>query len=217
MLTDTQLAMIIHEVRNPLTTIEMGLRYAQKMLHSDVDQQRLDLALDESQRLKQLLTEILTYAKPQVLQCTEFNVAHFFEHLLLQIQDLPEAAERQINYVNHSPHLVVMADTNKLKQVFLNLFRNALEAIAPQETVSCSISHNSQGNCVCICIHNGGTPIPPEILPYLATPFYSTKPYGSGLGLAISQRIITAHRGELEIISSHSGTTVSVYLPIMPL
>jgi GAF domain-containing protein len=87
-------AMIVHEVRNPLTTIEMGLRHAQKVLHSNADQQRLALALDESKRLKQLLNEILSYAKPQVLQCLNLNIGQFFDDLLSQIQDLPEASER---------------------------------------------------------------------------------------------------------------------------
>jgi signal transduction histidine kinase len=209
-------ATIVHEVRNALTTIEMGLRYAQKVLHSDADRQRLALALDESHRLKQLLTEILNYAKPQVLQCSWLNIRQFFDRLLLQIQDLPEAAEHHITYVNDAPEVAVMADANKLKQVFLNLFRNAFEAIASQETVSCSINYGILTNWICVRIHNGGTPIPPQLLPQLTTPFYTTKPSGTGLGLAISKQIITAHGGELEIISSSTGTTVSVYLPIMP-
>lgn len=209
-------AMIVHEVRNPLTTIEMGLRYVQRMLHPDIDRQRIVLALDECQRLKHLLAEILSYAKPQILQCSTLNIDQFFENLLIQIQDLPEAAERHITYVNDAPDVAVMADVNKLKQVFLNLFRNAFEAIAPQERVTCSVEHGIRANWIGICIHNGGTPIPPELLPQLTTPFCSTKPSGTGLGLAISKRIITAHGGELEITSSSTGTTVSVYLPIMP-
>jgi signal transduction histidine kinase len=208
-------AMIVHEVRNPLTTIEMGLRYAQKVLHSDADRQRLALAIDEAQRLKQLLTEILNYAKPQVLQWSNLNIDQFFDDLLPQIQDLPEAAERHITYINDSPEVAVMADANKLKQVFLNLFRNAFEAIAPQETVSCSIDGSVRKNWICVSIHNGGTPIPSELLPQLTTPFCSTKPSGTGLGLAISKRIITAHGGELEIVTSPTGTTVSVYLSVM--
>lgn len=208
-------AMIVHEVRNPLTTIEMGLRYAQKMLHSDADQQRISLALAESQRLKLLLAEILSYAKPQVLQCAKLNIDQFFDDLLIQIQDLPEAAERHITYVNDAPDVVVMADANKLKQVFLNLFRNAFEAIAPQETVTCAVEHRIRAGGIGIRIHNGGTPIPPELLPQLTTPFCSTKPSGTGLGLAISKRIIIAHGGELEIVASSTETIVNVYLPIV--
>lgn len=208
-------AMIVHEVRNPLTTIEMGLRYAQKMLHADADRRRIALALDESQRLKHLLADILSYAKPQILQYSKLNIDQFFDDLLIQIQDLPEAAERNISYVNDTSNVAVMVDVNKLKQVFLNLFRNAFEAIAPQEMVTCSVDQGIGVNWIGIHIHNGGTPIPPELLPQLTTPFCSTKPSGTGLGLAISKRIITAHGGELEIASSNTGTTVSVYLPIM--
>jgi signal transduction histidine kinase len=205
--------MIVHEIRNPLTTIEMGLRHAQKVLRSDSDQQRLMLALGESYRLQNLLTEILHYAKPQVLQLSKFNVSQFLDDLLMQIQDLPEASERCVTCINDFPEAEVTADVDKLKQVFLNLFRNAFEAIAPQETVHCTIVQDMNPNRICIQIHNGGTPIPPELLPQITTPFCSTKPSGTGLGLAISKRIITAHEGELTIASSNSGTTVSIYLP----
>jgi len=95
------------------------------------------------------------------------------------------------------------------------LFRNAFEAIAPQETVSCFMTDTISSNQICISSHNGGDPIPPELLPKLATPFCSNKPSGTGLGLAISKRIISAHDGELEITSSDSGTTVTVCFPIL--
>jgi signal transduction histidine kinase len=208
-------ATIVHEVRNPLTTIEMGLRYAHKVLDTDADRQRLDLALSESHRLKHLLQEILSYAKPQVLQLTRFQIGEFIKDLLLQVRDLPEALDRQIDYLSLCPEIEAMADIDKLKQVFLNLFRNACEAIEPNETVSCRILPQPDSDRVCIQIHNGGNPIPPASLHLLTTPFYSTKPAGTGLGLAISQRIITAHGGELKIVSSGSGTTVNVLLPII--
>jgi signal transduction histidine kinase len=207
-------ATIIHEVRNPLTTIEMGLRYAWKVLDSDADRQRLDLALSESQRLKHLLQEILSYAKPQVLRLTRVQISEFLNDLLLQVRDLPEAIDRQIDHVSLCPEIEVMADIDKLKQVFLNLFRNACEAIEPDQTVSCRILLQPGSDRVCIQIHNGGNPIPPASLHLLTTPFYSTKPAGTGLGLAISQRITVAHGGELAIVSSGSGTTVNVLLPI---
>jgi signal transduction histidine kinase len=206
-------AMIVHEVRNPLTTITMGLNHAQKVLQADADRQRLALALSESHRLNHLLNEILCYAKPQVLQLSRLNIHEFLDDLLRQIQELPEACDRQIDYIKGLPDVELMADADKLKQVFLNLFRNACEAIAPQETVSCSIHKSISTDSICIRIHNGGTPIPPELLPQLATPFCSTKPSGTGLGLAISKRIVIAHGGELAIASSSSGTTVNVHLP----
>ena len=208
-------ALIVHEIRNPLTTIEMGLNYAKKLLPVASDQKRLALALNESYRLKQLLTEILLYTKPQVLKRSRVNLSDFLSDLLIQLRDMPEAVDRQIELTCPQTDIHVSADQDKLKQVFINLVRNAFEAIAPGEKIRCEISpsHLEQ---VCIHIHNGGEPIPPEILPQLTTPFCSTKPSGTGLGLAIVKRIVTAHDGELTIHSSAIGTTVSVQLLIVP-
>ncbi|MCY6493463.1 GAF domain-containing sensor histidine kinase [Leptolyngbya sp. GGD] len=208
-------ALIIHEIRNPLTTIEMGLNYAKKRLLNTSDQKRLALALNESQRLKQLLTEILLYTKPQVLKRSRLNLGDFLSELLIQLKDMPEATDRQIELTFTQPDIHISADRDKLKQVFINLVRNAFEAISPGEKIRCEIS-SLHSERVCIHIHNNGEPIPPEILPHLTTPFCSTKPSGTGLGLAIVKRIITAHDGELTIHSSAAGTTVSVQLSIVP-
>jgi signal transduction histidine kinase len=124
-----------------------------------------------------------------------------------------EAIDRQIDYDCVCSEIKVMADIDKLKQVFLNLFRNACEAIEPGETASCQILPQPDSDRVCIQIHNGGNPIPAAALHFLTTPFYTTKPTGTGLGLAISQRILLAHGGELVIKSSDSGTIVHVLLP----
>jgi signal transduction histidine kinase len=206
-------SMIVHEIKNPLTTIELGLRHAQKISHSDADQQRLELALSESHRLKHLLNEILCYAKPQTLRLTTININQFLADIFLQVQDLPEATARHLSYNTSLPAVIVMGDIDKLRQVFLNLFRNAFEAIEPQETVNCSITQGEHTDWVCIAIHNGGRPIPQAILARIGQPFCSTKPSGTGLGLAISQRIILAHGGELTIASTSSGTIVRIHLP----
>ena len=118
----------------------------------------------------------------------------------------------------------ILGDLNKLKQVFINLFRNACEAIAPGDTVTCELSNGTNPAQVCICIHNGGDPIPPEILPRLTEPFCSTKASGTGLGLAIVQRMEASRRMEVQLpeLSIQSDalsaevycTTVSVQLPV---
>ncbi|MGV0027664.1 ATP-binding protein [Phormidesmis priestleyi] len=207
-------ATIVHEVRNPLTTIEMGLKYAQTTLPAASAQERLELSLSESYRLKHLLNEILLYAKPQVTQLSRLKLGELLEELLLQMREMPEAIERQIKLTNALPGVEVLGDLDKLKQVFINLFRNALEAIAPGDLVSCEIVRGASSKQVCIQIHNGGDPIPPEILPKLSEPFCSTKPTGTGLGLAIVKSIVVAHCGELTITSTTEGTTVSVQLAI---
>lgn len=205
-------AMIVHEVRNPLTTIDLGLKYAQTVLPLSA-QERLNLSIGESGRLKQLLNEILLYAKPQILQPLKLNLGDLLEQLLIQIREMPEAVERRIELTNALPEVEVLGDVDKLKQVFINLFRNALEAIPAGDRVNCDLSCVSSHSC--IRIQNGGDPIPLDILPKLTEPFCSTKPSGTGLGLAIVKRIVTAHGGDLTIASTTEGTTVSVYLPIV--
>jgi signal transduction histidine kinase len=192
----------------------MGLKYAQTALPAASAQERLELSLSESYRLKHLLNEILLYAKPQVTQLSRLKLGELLEELLLQTREMPEASERQIKLTNVLPDVEVLGDLDKLKQVFINLFRNALEAIAPGDLVSCEIIGGASPKQVCIQIHNGGDPIPPEILPKLTEPFCSTKPTGTGLGLAIVKRIVVAHGGELTITSTTEGTTVSVQLAV---
>jgi signal transduction histidine kinase len=109
-----------------------------------------------------------------------------------------------------------MGDVNKLKQVFINLFRNACEAVSPGDRITCQLTQNSNQKFIDIQIHNGGEVIPTEILPKLMQPFCSTKPSGTGLGLAIVKRIVTAHGGTIQIQSDlESGTTVTVQFPVV--
>lgn len=209
-------AMIVHEVRNPLTTIMMGLEYARSQLAGTGKEDRLQLSLDESDRLQQLLNEILLYAKPQILKLTTVNMSHFLPEFLNQVQTLPEANQRLIILQNKTSDAQIMGDLNKLKQVFFNLLRNACEAIAPGEQITCEIACNPPQTHLSIQIQNGGDPIPPDILPKLMQPFCSTKSSGTGLGLAIVKRIVTAHGGTIHIQSEAPiGTTVTVQLPLI--
>ena len=213
-------AMIVHEVRNPLTTIMLGLRHAMKKLAATSSHDRLSLSLSEADRLEQLLNEILLYAKPQILHLSRINLDHFLRELLKQMGEMPEATGRPIELTHSTPGIEILGDANKLKQVLINLFRNAWEAIAPGDIVRCEmgvcdIEGEANADHVFICIHNGGAPIPPDILPRLTEPFCSTKPLGTGLGLAIVKRIVMAHGGELIIQSNAvAGTTVRVQIPL---
>jgi len=208
-------ATIVHEIRNPLTTMLLGLKYFQKTILTESAQERLSLALGEASRLERLLHEILLYAKPQVLQLCELDVNEFIHELLPPIREMPEAVERQIEFIPASPAVKILGDKDKLKQVFINIVRNACEAVPAGDIVRWEVdcSHTDK---VYIHIHNGGDPIPPEVLVKLSQPFFSTKSSGTGLGLAITKRIVNAHNGELFIYSDLTrGTTVSVKLPVV--
>jgi PAS domain S-box-containing protein len=209
-------AMIVHEVRNPLTTVLMGLTALRSVELPTRNQQHLALAIEDAERLQRLLNEILLYARQQVLQCGELELNAFVADLLESLRSLAGMAERNIQFISSLPPVWALGDRDKLKQVFVNLIRNACEAIEPGEAITCRLDPGTNDSRLCISIHNGGQPIPAEVLAKLGTPFFTTKPSGNGLGLAIVRRIVEAHSGELFIQSDPgSGTIVSIQLPLI--
>jgi hypothetical protein len=206
-------SMIVHEIRNPVTTIMMGLNHFQKIYTSERDRMRVALALDEAHRLQNLLQEILLYAKPQQLNLEKLELNSWIQTILPTLREMPEAEARQIEFFPLSSTVDILIDRDKFKQVLINLVRNACEAIAPGEVVSCRIE--SQPQEVWISIHNQGEPIPTELLSKLTQPFCSGKPGGTGLGLAIVKRIVDAHGGSLSIQSDAlKGTKIKIKLPL---
>ncbi len=205
-------ATIVHEIRNPLTTVMMGLTYFERLNLGDSAQVRLELAVGEGHRLTRLLSEILQYSKPQVLQLTELDINEFIAGMLESVRQMPEAQGRYIVFQPATTATWVRGDLDKLKQVLINIVRNACEAIAVGETVSWVVDNSVLGQ-VYIQVHNGGSVISSEVLQRMLEPFYTTKSCGTGLGLAIVKRIVEAHGGELSILSTvDAGITVSVRL-----
>ncbi len=207
---------IVHEIRNPYTTMKLGLEYFRRIALSEPAQVRLSLALSEANRLEQLLREILLYAKPPALQLTELEMNVFVAAMLEEFRSMPEALGRQIEFAPALTTARLLGDPDKLKQILINVVSNACEAVAAGDIVHLAVDNQVVGKRVCLRIHNGGDPIPPEVLPRLTELFYTTKSSGTGLGLAIVKRLIDAHGGELFIQSSEKeGTTVSVCLPML--
>ena len=208
-------SMIVHEIRNPLTTIGMGLKSLGRLDLSEVDRLRLNLASEEEGRLKELLNEILQYAKPQVLETSTLDLNQLVQETVMVLAEQPELASRQIDLSLHSAPLAVAGDRAKLKQVLINLISNACEAVNPGDKVTVTLDHIADFSQAQVQVHNGGDPIPADILPKLTQPFFSTKSAGNGLGLAIVKRIIEAHQGILNIQSSlEAGTCISMNLPL---
>ncbi|MGJ3253270.1 MAG: PAS domain S-box protein [Elainellaceae cyanobacterium] len=208
-------AMIVHEVRNPLTTVLMGLNSFKSLELPERAHARLELALEEGDRLQRLLSEILLYAKRQTLQTTDINLGKFLSDVLDTLCGMPTSVGLKLEFCKPSDPVIITGDRDKLKQVFINLFENACDASPPGNAVTCRTLCEPTHHHVSIQIHNDGEPIPAEILPKLTKPFFTTKSSGNGLGLAIVKRIVESHGGRLTIESAlEQGTTISVVLPI---
>ncbi|NJM67514.1 MAG: PAS domain S-box protein [Acaryochloris sp. RU_4_1] len=208
-------SMIVHEIRNPLTTLLMGLNAFKRLELPEQYQTYRSLALDEGERLQRLLNQILLYAKPQNLASSALELNGFVMEMLDSLQEMPAAASKQLEFRASPTPIQVLADRDKLKQVIINLVANAFEAVEVGEAITLAVQP-VPGNRVWIQVHNGGTPIPTDILPKLTQPFVTTKPNGTGLGLAIVKQVVEAHGGELRIESTAiSGTTITAQLPVM--
>ncbi|MGD1898624.1 MAG: ATP-binding protein [Phormidesmis sp.] len=211
-------SMIVHEIRNPLTTVQMGLNALQGLDLSERDRTRLTLALEEEHRLRQLLNEILQYAKPQVLETTKINLNRLVAETVATLAEQPSIESRKLNVVLPSAEVAIEGDSDKLKQVLINLISNACEAVAAGESIEISLFYPAgESEQISLEVCNGGDPIPPNILAQLTKPFFSTKSSGNGLGLAIVKRIIEAHKGSLCFVSTaETGTRATVQLPLNP-
>ncbi|GEM_PF-1027109 len=208
-------ASIVHEIRNPYSTIKLVLEYFNKLDLSVEVKKRLNLAVDEAKRLEKLLGEILLYAKPQILDVSHIDINKCIHKVLDLQRNLPQIINKKIEFYPATTEPVVQGDEDKIKQVLINIIQNACEAVNSGEKVKLNVDSNLNRQEIYIKIRNGGEPIPPDILPLLTQPFFSTKSSGTGLGLAITKRIVEVHNGEFMIESNaEEGTLVTVKFPM---
>ncbi|SEU32124.1 PAS domain S-box-containing protein [Paenibacillus sp. NFR01] len=201
---------VAHEIRNPLTTLRGFLQLQQEKqllvpLH-------VKLMLSELERINMIVSEFLILAKPQAVHFQLKDVRDILKDVtsLLGSQAHLFSIEFESNFADTPAW--VHCEENQLKQVFINIVKNAMEAM-PQGGKITLVQKNI-GDTIWIEISDEGEGIPEDILPKLGEPFFTNKETGTGLGLMISQRIIQAHKGLLEIYSDYGhGTTVAIKLP----
>lgn len=210
-------AHVAHEIRKPLMLIG---GFARQVAHCDSlkgdekDRQKLDIVVEEVRRLEKLLDGVRLLTRPST-SSNKRSVA--LNQLLHETLDLFETVVKDHHIkleidLARGP-LMIEADPDQLKQVFLNILYNAIEAIQDNGTIR--ITSNVTGREAEIVIADNGPGIPGELQEKIYDPFYTTKRDGTGLGLAISKSIIEDHGGALDLQSqSGKGTSFVVRLPI---
>ncbi len=218
-------AHLAHEIKNPLS----GIRGAAQLLSKKVRDEKLndytEVIIREADRLNLILNEMLDFTRPARLKKKDLNIHKVLDSVLLLLQ---EGASPSAFIKIYDPSLPpVSGDENQLTQVFLNLIKNAKEALGKDGTVQIITrmitdfyiieeGAKTGGKMAAVEIKDNGCGIKPEDIEKIFTPFFTTKPKGSGLGMAISLKIIKEHSGLLKIDSTPGkGTTVSVFLPIV--
>jgi two-component system sensor histidine kinase PilS (NtrC family) len=208
-------ASIAHEIRNPLA----AMRGSIQMLHSEMDSdsaqtELMEIILRESDRLNQIITDFLSYARPRSLTPARVDVGDLMHQTFALMRHSPEIAANQ-NIVEELPNeaLFAEADEGQLKQVFWNLARNALQAMPDGGTLRATLEINSDDR-LRIAFTDTGRGMSPEQVEHLFEPFSSTTG-GTGLGLSIVYQIIRDHGGTINVRSRvGQGTTITVELPV---
>ncbi|WP_160719085.1 PAS domain S-box protein [Bacillus sp. USDA818B3_A] len=203
-------AAVAHEIRNPLTPIKgfMQLLDAEK----EINPVYLRIVFDELQRMEGIISEFLTMAKPHTEKLRLVYVDELVHQVIQLVERDAERAQKSLYVDVEQPNVSIMGDPNSLKQVLLNVIKNALESLSEMGQVHTTVKTDISG--VIIKVSDNGCGISSNRLQKLGEPFYSTKEKGTGLGLITCYRIIEAHQGKISIDSEEGkGTTVTIWLP----
>lgn len=202
---------IAHEIRNPLTSL-IGFS---KFLKTKIDKyhEYFDIMLVELDRINSIVQEFMALAKPQASQFRKHDLNRIIGSVLTLLETQAILKDVQIVPQFDSEVTELFCDENQLKQVFVNVLKNAIEAMPSGGIITITLT-NIDAQHIAVSIVDEGTGIPEDQLPKLGGPFFTTKDSGTGLGLMICYRIIEGHQGKMDIKSVPGiGTTVSIKLP----
>jgi two-component system, LuxR family, sensor kinase FixL len=212
---------IAHELNNPLGIISLRLEAVlAKTPPGDPRRSALEIIEQELDRMSSLVANLLQFSRPGREAVSSVDLSEEMNRTLDLMHHQMRKRGIDVRPVYGPEHQIVLADRQKLRQVFLNLVANACDAMSAGGTLTLRIQRQPLGSGaqgVMIEFVDTGHGIPPEVLPKVMDPFFSTKEEGkgTGLGLAICRRIVQEHRGTIRIDSAvGKGTTVRIALPV---
>ena len=211
-------ASMAHEIRNPLGAITNSLEALKTYGPTDADDSELFEILDkEIDRLNKLVEDFLTYSRPSRLNVEKTDIRQLIAETLKIFKMSEKTQGITIREVSPSHIPLLQLDNDKIKQVLLNIFFNALQAMPPGKgTLSVQTTYKETESEVEVNIADTGSGMSDDVLPRVFEPFFSTKDAGMGLGLNIAHKIIREHGGYISIFSKvNYGTQVQLNLPII--
>jgi two-component system, LuxR family, sensor kinase FixL len=214
-------ASIAHELNNPLGTVSLRIEGVLDRMPADDPRRRpLEIVEQEVARMARLVANLLQFSRPGRDQVSSIQVC---DEIVMTFELTSHHLKRRGVAVetDFAPDVpIIFADRQQLRQVFLNLFTNAADAMPAGGRLTPRVRTGElppARPAIVVEVIDTGTGIPPEDLDRVMDPFFTTKPegQGTGLGLAICRRIVRKHQGTLEIDSREGeGTTVRITLPI---
>jgi signal transduction histidine kinase len=215
---------IAHEIRNPIAAAKSLVQQMGEDPQSVENVEYAKVALGELDRVERRISHLLKYAKEEEYTFAPVNVATVVDAALTQMRAKLDAAKVSVvrNYIAGP---TVLADSEKLRQVFANILDNAIDALDTVvegrrvevfiENGARAAANGSRGDAATVRVRDNGCGIPADKVDRIFNPFFTTKEKGTGLGMAISRKIVEAHEGAIDVVSETGrGTEFLVTLPL---
>jgi signal transduction histidine kinase len=203
-----------HEIRNPLTAIRSSLQYLESKQADPATRKLLAAALQETGRINDIVSALLAFSRPAEIVRERYDLRQTLQESLdlVSFQARTQGVSLQRDFPE-SP-LWVQGDRSQLKQLFLNVFLNAIQAMPDGGEMRVEAAAKEGGKAA-VAVADTGQGIPAENLERVFDPFFTTKKGGTGLGLSICYNIAKSHGGDIEVLSRPGrGTTLLVRLPL---
>lgn len=204
---------IAHEIRNPLTSLKGFLQLLQAGVEAKSDYYKI--MEDEIQKIETITSELLFISKPMTDHKKNEKVSPLLKDVIILLSSQAKMAGIEIS-LNIIDDPVIMCDRSQIKQIFINLIKNAIESMKSGGKVEVNIKQDNKRNRCIIDVIDEGEGISPEIIHKLTEPFFTTKKNGTGLGLMITNEILQRHGGRLDIYIAENkkGSHFQVSLPL---
>ncbi len=203
---------VAHEIKNPLTTLKGYTEYLRDETRDDEKKKLFDILLEEIERINFIAGEFMVLGKPDTYDFSKTDVISTVKHIAFFLQN--EAKKRNIKFefdINVD-EAFVNGEVSQLKQVFLNILKNAMEAMPSGGDILIKVY--KKGKEIELSFKDEGIGIPKNQLSRVGQPFFTTKQNGNGLGLMVSYKIIENHLGKIVLDSKEdAGTTFTILLP----
>lgn len=208
----SSISKLTHELKNPIAVCK-GYLEMMNLKDQEKSTKYLKIITNEITRSKTIIDEFSDYGKLKKIEKEEMDLAYLFEDIKDVLEPLFKKNKSEL-VINIKNEIYIKGDYNKLKQVFINLLKNTLEAKKENVTLQTEVKIIESKNKVLIKVIDNGIGMTKETLAHVSEVFFTTKQNGTGIGLAFSKEVIELHQGTLSIKSKYNeGTSIIVQLP----
>ena len=210
-------ASIAHEIRNPLTSVKLNIqKISESSCWGEIEKSHLDISQEGIGHIETFIKELLNFTRVSDLNCDHFSIDQIIESAYKMISDSFELKKIRFRRDIQEELPLLFVDGDRMRQVLLNILRNASEAVdeGGEISIAASLSGDGTEKAMRVEISDNGPGIPENELENIFEPFYTMKSSGFGLGLANAKKIVEQHNGSIKVIRRESaGACFEILIP----